>query len=415
MDVLFKEIDNLSLEKSKGCNFERFVRAFLERSELIEKQLLPSLKKEFDCINFQSKVMLLHSRKWKTVLESVQDTLTAKSNIPSAIAFHKPEIDGALEQLKIKKFDTLINTLRKELDEFELLDLYSNEYRYIHGAEDRLYIADNYIYFFIGRILYDNYSNLKSKKGMYITDYSAAVYEEYSKIDIDLKSIDSQFAKYKLLSLNDDIDILNDKDSQTISDRRIQKFFWITIPRKLLTTIEMLIKKEMIEKIAFQVNYISESVPAMEEIEYGSPLEFNLSELPKLSSFYSSENYENKLWVKHDVNKTSLTFEETLEDFDTVGDEAIATQVIHLEYFKLEDSYYINHLDHEYIIYDWDEYDKRLINSEIKGHKKIKSFKIDEAKIPFDFKSNGEYFLYQVLDSYLKNKELISEYFERLE
>ena len=415
MDVLFKEIDNLSLEKSRDCNLERFVRAFLERSELIEKQLLPSLKKEFDCINFQSKVMLLHSIKWKIVLESVRDTVTAKSNIPSAIAFHKPELDRALEQLKIKKFDTLINTIRRELDKFEFLDWYSNEYKYIHGAEDRLYIADNYIYFFIGRILYDNYRNLKSQKEMYVTDCSAAVYEEYSKIDIDLKSIDNQFAKYKLLSLNDDIKIFNNKDSQTISDRRIQKFFWITIPRKLLITIELLIKKEMIKKIAFQVDYISESVPVMEEMEYGSPLKFNLSELPKFSSFYSSKNYENKLWVKHDINKKSLTFEETLEDFDTVGGDAIATQVIHLEYFKLEDSYYINHLDHEYIIYDWDEYDKRLIDSEIKGHKKIKTFKIDEAKIPFDFKSNNEYFLYQVLDSYLKNKELIYEYFEKLE
>lgn len=415
MDTLFEKIDNLNLVKSECCSFEWFVRAFLERSELIEKQLLPSLKKEFDCVSFQSKVMLLHSRKWKIALESVRDIVTAKSNIPSAIVFHKPELDRALEQLQIKKFDTLINNIRKELDEFEFLDWYSNEYKYIHGTEDRLYIADNYIYLFIGRILYDNYRNLKSKKEKYITDYSATVYEEYSKIDIDLKSIDNQFAKYKLLSLNDDIDILNDKDSQTISDRRIQKFFWITVPRKLLTTIELLIKKEMIEKIAFQVDYISESVPLMEAMEYGSPLEFNLSELPKLSSFYSSKNYENKLWVKHDVNKTSLTFEETLEDFDTVGDDAIATQVIHLEYFKLEDNYYINHLDHEYIIYGWDEYDKRLINSEIKGHKKIKTFKIDEAKIPFDFKSNGEYFLYQVLDSYLKNKELISEYFERLE
>lgn len=415
MNALFEKIDNLSLEKSRDCNLERFVRAFLERSELIEKQLLPSLKKEFDCIKFQSKVMLLHSRKWKIELKSLQDTIIAKGKIPNTIKFYKPMFDIALEQLKIKKFEDLILLAKQDLSSYDYLDLYSTEYKNIHGNEDNHYIAENYIYFFIGRILYDNYRNLKSKKEKYITDYSATVYEEYSKIDIDLKSIDNQFAKYKLLSLNDDIDILNDKDSQTISDRRIQKFFWITIPRKLLTTIELLIKKEIIEKIAFQVDYISESVPSMEEMEYGSPLEFNLSELPKLSSFYSSKNYENKLWVKHDVNKRSLTFEETLEDFDTVGDDAIATQVIHLEYFKLEDSYYINHLDHEYIIYDWDEYDKRLINSEIKGHKKIKTFKIDEAKIPFYFKSNGEYFLYQVLDSYLKNKELISEYFERLE
>jgi hypothetical protein len=245
-------------------------------------------------------------------------------------------------------------------------------------------------------------------------DYSSAIYEEYKKIDVDLKNTDNQFSKYSLLSLNNNISILNDKDSQTILDKRIQKFFWINIPRKLLSTVELMIKEKMVERIAFQIDYISESVPLMEEMEYGSPLKLNLSELPKISSFYSSEDYGNKLWIKHDKSKKSLTFEETLEDFDTVGEDTIATQVIHLEYYMLEDSYFINHLDHEYIIYDWEEYDKRLNNAETKGHKKIKTFKIDEAKIPFEFKIDHEYFLYQVLDSYLKNKELISEYFEKL-
>lgn len=65
--------------------------------------------------------------------------------------------------------------------------------------------------------------------------------------------------------------------------------------------------------------------------------------------------------MRHDIEKQSLTFEETMEDFEVVNQDVV-TQVIHLEYFVLDD----------------------------------------------------EYFLYQVLDTYLENKELISEYFSKI-
>lgn len=53
-------------------------------------------------------------------------------------------------------------------------------------------------------------------------------------------------------------------------------------------------------------------------------------------------------------------------------------------------------------------------DSGIKGHKKRKTFKIDKARIPFDFSFESRYFLFLVLDSYFQNKRLISEYFETM-
>ena len=40
--------------------------------------------------------------------------------------------------------------------------------------------------------------------------------------------------------------------------------------------------------------------------------------------------------------------------------------------------------------------------------------KIDNARIPIDYKVNGDFFIYRVLDSYLLNKELLKEYFEKI-
>ncbi|MBN0832600.1 hypothetical protein JTL90_34490, partial [Pseudomonas aeruginosa] len=90
-------------------------------------------------------------------------------------------------------------------------------------------------------------------------------------------------------------------------------------------------EQRMIAEIAFRVDYVSDHVPSMEEKEFGSPMKLSISSLPELSKFYSTDNYNNNLWIQHDQIKQSLTFEELLEDFE-VADDNVVTQVIHLEY-----------------------------------------------------------------------------------
>ncbi|MCG9537260.1 hypothetical protein MCL97_20255, partial [Providencia huaxiensis] len=45
---------------------------------------------------------------------------------------------------------------------------------------------------------------------------------------------------------------------------------------------------------------------------------------------------------------------------------------------------------------------------------KIKTFKIDNSKIPFFYKHKGNYLLLIILELYFMNKELLREYFEEV-
>ena len=55
-----------------------------------------------------------------------------------------------------------------------------------------------------------------------------------------------------------------------------------------------------------------------------------------------------------------------------------------MQYIKDGDETYITHLDHEFIFYTVDEYEARINNVHQKGtvRPRMKSFKIDNAKIP---------------------------------
>ncbi|EGT3628195.1 hypothetical protein FAP94_17705 [Morganella morganii] len=414
MEELFKKLDSLDLSKSELCMSGRFTSAFLERSSFITDELFPSIKTSFYCDVFRSKVMSLYTRKYELEKKSYFNKVQDLGGSESAIRFYKPLIDRVEEKLKITTFNDLLYSIGKEFSDFSgISEIYNNEYRIIHGKEDTAYIEGNYHLLVVGELIYDNFKSIESRSGMFNRQYSSRLYDEYKNIDIDLNEIDDQFSKYNLLSINENIEIHNDKDSQTIRDKRIDKYFWIPLSKKLLSSIEDLIGKNLLSDISFRVDYISEYIPIMEEMEYGSILKINVSDLPEVSKFYTVNNYDDNLWVRHNIEKQSLTFEEIMEDFEVVNQDVV-TQVIHLEYFVLDGDYFIKHLDHEFILYTLDEYSERLSNPDKKGYKKIKSFKIDNAKIPFGFKKDGEYFLYQVLDDYLENKELISEYFSKI-
>lgn len=104
---------------------------------------------------------------------------------------------------------------------------------------------------------------------------------------------------------------------------------------------------------------------------------------------------------------------ELCEDFD-IYDNMIVTQVIHLQYSLEDGKTYITHLDHEY--------EKRLGDITQKGEAqtRIKYFKIDHSKIPFDSRCKifrkdekgndlppeNEQFLCYVLECYFKHKDL---------
>jgi hypothetical protein len=414
MNDLFERIDSLALDKSELCMLGRFCRAFLEKAPVITEELFPYIESSVDCQKFQSKIMRLYTENHENERQQILHEMKDRASHPDVIPFYAPQLDEVNRKLEVKTFLGLLDSIENRLNKYSgLLEIFNNSYKNIHGSEDSDYIRDNYKYYYIGSLLYGSFESARSRTDVLNFKYSSVVFDEYQRIGLDLSKVDNQFLKYNLISLNDNISINNDKDSQTILDSRINKYFWINIPRKLLFSIEELIEKKLISEISFRIDYVSESILVMEEMEFGSTLKLEISTLPELSKFYSTDNYENNLWVRHDKEKRSLTFEELLKDFEIVDDN-IVTQVVHIEYFLESDESFINHLDHEFIVYDLEEYQKRQSNPEIKGHKKVKTFKIDNSKIPFKFKNGNEYFLFQVLDAYLKNTDLVSEYFEKI-
>lgn len=72
----------------------------------------------------------------------------------------------------------------------------------------------------------------------------------------------------------------------------------------------------------------------------------------------------------------------------------------------------INHIDHEYIVYDVDTYFKRLDDPTVKGEHKIKTFKIDNAKIPINYKYQNTNVLFLMVYESMNKKDLVREYFE---
>jgi hypothetical protein len=148
----------------------------------------------------------------------------------------------------------------------------------------------------------------------------------------------------------------------------------------------------------------------MEALERGALFDLSKLNKPEVTKLYST-TYDT-LWVK--ASDSDLTFEELIQDFVIEGDY-IVTQVVHLEYSKMNGVDLISHIDHEYIYYTVDQYEKRQTDPNQKGEarSRIKTFKVDDASIPFTL-PDGRWFLYIVLERHFQNTALIQEYFQKV-
>lgn len=225
MELLFKKLDDLELSKSESCMLGWFVRAFLERSPFITSELLPSIESSFDCSSFRAKVMTLHACKYKLEKQKYLDEIQDHGETFDALRFYKPMVERAESKLKITDFYDLVASIENEYSQYE--EIFSKSYENIHGEGDGGYISKNYKFLVVGCLLYDHYSLVGYRSDVLNNKCSSRVIEEYEKIGIDISAVDDQFSKYNILSVNEYIEILNHKDSQTILDRRINKYFSI--------------------------------------------------------------------------------------------------------------------------------------------------------------------------------------------
>lgn len=272
---------------------------------------------------------------------------------------------------------------------------------------------------------FDNYDYIR--KNRYNSDISSltATYE-------NIFNKQSQFSKYGIVPIDQHRTLLP-IDPPRIYDRSVDKtFFTKNIPLHLLKKLSDMMSMGIVNNLAVRLlnepgyegnmscEYLAEALERGEQFDFVNLGSYFVSKL------YSIK-YEDCLWVV--IDPGNITFEELCEDFENFED-MVVTQVVHLQYENLEDEFFITHLDHEYIFYTIEEYNKRMLDVTQKGTAKqrMKSFKIDNSKIPFDFRceisrkdENGndlpvekEQFLCYVLECYFKHKDLLSEYFQKV-
>ena len=241
--------------------------------------------------------------------------------------------------------------------------------------------------------------------------------ETYEFIDED-----EQYKKYGLLKLNSNRNLekpmLNLSSYYIYDNRKGYIELDSRIPYEVLIKLYCLKQENLIVDLSLRANYYkriveNRRISINEERAFGKYFSFeNLKNLIPTKLYSTVTN--NSLWIN--IKNGSITFEELLDDFEIENKkEFIKTQVIHCEYFEDKGKFYISHIDHEYIFYSLDEYEERIKDIEQKGNikKKLKTFKIDNSRIPFII--DNENILLFFLNQYFNSKDLLLEYFQKCE
>ncbi len=267
--------------------------------------------------------------------------------------------------------------------------------------------------------LFLKYSNFyENKRHILNSNYDYLEYIYGKNLDNSLVEITP---KIELLSLN----------PTRIFDKTIKKTIYLAnIDRELLSVLGRLKQYNLLSSLSVRVKNDIKAVfdgknknqYLTEELDFGKRFCLdNIYRVPVSRLF--SQKYGNQLWIK--VDSESITFEE-LYDEKIIYKDAIVTQMIHFQYEYIDKKPYIKHFDHEFIFYSIEEYNKRVNNAYEKGKrfKRVKSFMVNSASIPFDYKierriidSKGNettehvFLVVFVLKKYLKHHDLIDDYF----
>lgn len=223
-----------------------------------------------------------------------------------------------------------------------------------------------------------------------------------------------QFSSYNLLTLGNDIELLECFPSRIYEKKTDTTFFLNGIEDYLLEYLINLTQENVFQlslkpSSLFVTNGRNDFGRVYEHLETGRYFEIRNFKEKLLTKLYD-HSYDN-LWVK--IEDSDLTFEEIVQDVDIYGD-MIVTQVLHSQFILESGHLYITHLDHEFIFYTYEEFQNRQSDPNQKGaaRPRVKTFKIDDSKILVDEQQN---ILYDILEMKFTNKELIKEYFNKIQ
>ena len=227
----------------------------------------------------------------------------------------------------------------------------------------------------------------------------------YKKADIDIYK-EPQSSKYGLIEISEYRNLF--ESTPRVFDFAANISFDLLGISDPLNEYLIMLKKAFDFKLSVKpnchkcYNYINKTQLLLEYLEYGKY--FNIAEFLSGKKIISQlyENKMDKLTVR--IVGNDIYFEEILQEPIESEDEYV-TQLFHFEIVNNGDMLSICHFDHEFIRYSIDDYCSRLENPEHKGNK-IKTFKVDNANIPFDIR-----IIIAPLLINFKNTALVTEYF----
>lgn len=423
---------------------------FYEELNFVELEELYTLWKLFpkQSVSHQSELFFsfkkAHQEKYNCVLDVLRKKLSNSSAIFSEILLeyhnykkfceisniketHKVSLDSMFYRLQI---DGLQKQIYSRID--ELISYYRGVYKTLSVSTGLFkdYSESDYLESSLIILLFDllsNYKNVRNKFSFNLKNNTFINF--YKNKGIDLLKEDKQYEKYGLLSISlDNFEFCTNQPFQ-LKDKRIDStlYFNDLIPNNTsmnknnhLSLKDYLWESLQMKKIS-QLSLLPEfnDVPSdgltlcLENFEKGNSFKINGLNKENIAKLFQEREYSNQLWAYMD-GESDITFEEFNEEetkdyLDICG--FYVTNVVHLKYFKDGDDYFIEHLDHEYVFYSPDEYKKRKLNHLQKGNakKRIKTFKIDNSKIPLTSESGLE-FLEFILKECLKHTDLIEEF-----
>ena len=423
---------------------------FYEELNFVELEELYTLWKLFpkQSVSHQSELFFsfkkAHQEKYNCVLDVLRKKLSNSSAIFSEILLeyhnykkfceisniketHKVSLDSMFYRLQI---DGLQKQIYSRID--ELISYYRGVYKTLSVSTGLFkdYSESDYLESSLIILLFDllsNYKNVRNKFSFNLKNNTFINF--YKNKGIDLLKEDKQYEKYGLLSISlDNFEFCTNQPFQ-LKDKRIDStlYFNDLIPNNTsmnknnhLSLKDYLWESLQMKKIS-QLSLLPEfnDVPSdgltlcLENFEKGNSFKINGLNKENIAKLFQEREYSNQLWAYMD-GESDITFEEFNEEetkdyLDICG--FYVTNVVHLKYFKDGDDYFIEHLDHEYVFYSPDEYKKRKLNHLQKGNakKRIKTFKIDNSKIPLTSESGLE-FLAFILKECLKHTDLIEEF-----
>ena len=300
---------------------------------------------------------------------------------------------------------------------------------------------ENYFYVFCLKILFDRFKLEASSSEKYSvpTKTESKIYKYYKSFDVDLKESDRQFLKYDLLSIDEPEQIISGLPSR-IFDKNNNSQFLIDISQIILGVFAHLMSSKAIKSISFLVEC---------EVVFQTADKYFIlfgNEQPKSPLFLADflcdtrDHQATKEVLKEDdakntfpphksagrffdrnndsawyfIDQNEIYFEEVL-DSPEVLDDCVVTQLIHIEYFMRDSEILLSHMDHEYIFYSYDEFDKRQKDFTQKGsaRKRIKTFKIDNSEIPLIAEGNV-LVLNTILEHTFKKPYLFNGFFREI-